>query len=44
MRTLGFVIALFGWLMSSGGYSLEHVLMIVGGLSMVAGSYYLERR
>lgn len=44
MRTLGFIIALFGWLMSMQGYTAEHVIMIVVGLGMVAGSYYLERR
>jgi hypothetical protein len=44
MRTLGFIIAFFGWLMSMNGYTTQHVLMIVVGFVLVAGSYYLERR
>lgn len=43
MRTVGFFIAFLGWLMSAGGYSGEHIAMIVIGLLMVAGSYYFAK-
>jgi len=43
MRAFGFFIAFLGWLMSAGGYTGEHILMIVGGLLLVAGSYYFAK-
>lgn len=45
MRTLGFVILIFSWLLgSSNGYGVEHIAMLCIGVAMLVGSLYLGRR
>lgn len=44
MRILGVCIALFGWLTSVQGYTLENVFVMALGIGMIFMSYNLERR
>lgn len=44
MIKFGLFIAFLGWVSSIEGYTIGHIAMIVIGLSIAVGDYYLARR